>query len=35
MADDSAERQVLAEVLTGAEAMAELAADDEVFLLFQ
>src|SRR5437763_11271956 len=31
MADDSAERQVLAEVLTGAEAMAELAADDEVF----
>lgn len=31
MADDSAERQVLVEVLTGAEAMAELAADDEVF----
>jgi hypothetical protein len=31
MADDSAERQLLAEVLTGAEAMAELAADDEVF----
>lgn len=31
MADDSAERQVLAEVLTGAEVIAELAADDEVF----
>jgi hypothetical protein len=31
MADDSAERQVLAEVLTGAEVMAKLAADDEVF----
>jgi hypothetical protein len=31
MADDPAERQVLTEVLTGAETMAELAADDEVF----
>ena len=31
MADDSAERQLLTEVLTGAEAMAKLAGSDEVF----
>src|SRR5437879_2514464 len=31
MADDSIERQLLTEVQSGAEAMAELAADDEVF----
>jgi hypothetical protein len=31
MADDSLERQLLAEVLTGGETMGELAADDEVF----
>lgn len=31
MADESAERQLLTEVLAGAEAMAALAADDEVF----